>query len=52
MLVIGFSTTTIALTTNSPQFVEWFLLIAGVILNIWGVIGVILHLGIKRFSNN
>ncbi|EIJ81780.1 hypothetical protein PB1_02535 [Bacillus methanolicus PB1] len=52
MLVIGCSTTTIPLTTNSPQFVEWFLLIAGIILNIWSMMGLILHLGIKRLSNN
>lgn len=52
MLVIGCSTTTIALATNSPQFIELFLLIIGVILTIWSLVGLILHLGIKRLSNN
>jgi hypothetical protein len=52
MLLIGCSISLIALTTNSPQFVKVFLLITGVVLNVWSMMGLILHIGIKKLSNN
>ena len=52
MLMIGCNITTIALTTNSPQIVEWSLLIVGVILTIWSMMGLILHIGMKRLISS
>ncbi|MFP7486470.1 hypothetical protein SFC65_20090 [Priestia filamentosa] len=52
MLLISCSTTSIALTTNPPEFVEFSLLIAGAVLGIWSMMALILHLGIKRIGNN
>ncbi|MBG9657320.1 hypothetical protein ABE24_21630 [Cytobacillus firmus] len=52
MLIIGCSTLVIALTTNSPQFIKSLLLIASAVLNVWSMIGLILHLGTQKLSKN
>lgn len=51
MLLIGCSITLISLTTDSPQIVKWVLLVAGILLNIWSMMGLILHIGVKKLSN-
>ncbi|WP_068674135.1 hypothetical protein [Oceanobacillus sp. Castelsardo] len=50
ILVVGCSTLTIALTTSLPQFIEVFLLIVSAVLNIWSMLGLIVHVGIQKLN--
>ncbi|KGX92357.1 hypothetical protein N781_16520 [Pontibacillus halophilus JSM 076056 = DSM 19796] len=51
MQMIGCSTLVIASQMNSPQLLKSFLLIASTVLNVWSMIGLILHVGIQNVSN-
>ncbi|MCM3587383.1 hypothetical protein M3182_16725 [Mesobacillus maritimus] len=52
MFLIGCSTLTIATTTDLPQLLKSFLLIGSVVLNVWSMIGLILHIGVQKLSRN
>ncbi|MFT8320982.1 MAG: hypothetical protein ABF649_08760 [Bacillus sp. (in: firmicutes)] len=52
MLIIGCSTLIIALNTHSPEFIKITLLIASAVLNVWSMMGLILHLGIQKLIKN
>ncbi|SIR56303.1 hypothetical protein [Priestia flexa] len=52
MLLIGSGIMVITLTTSLPQIIELFLLSIGAILNIWSMIGLILHLGVQKLNKN
>ncbi|WP_246055216.1 hypothetical protein [Pseudalkalibacillus caeni] len=48
MLVIGWSVTVIAVNSHSHPWMELGMLVVGVILNIWSMIGIILHFRLKK----
>lgn len=52
MSLIGVSTLTIGLNTHFPQFIKLPLLIVSCILNIWSMLGLILHVGMQKVDKN
>ncbi|MDQ0232676.1 hypothetical protein [Metabacillus malikii] len=47
ILLLGQVTLLITITTEIPEIVELILLISSVIFNAWGIIALILYIGIK-----
>lgn len=52
MWLIGISTLTIGLNTHLPEFIKWPLLIVSFVLNIWSMLALILHVGMKKYYKN
>lgn len=52
MMLIGVSTLTIGLNTHLPEFIKFPLLIVSCVLNIWSMMGLILHIGMTKLSKN
>jgi len=51
MLIAGNSALTLTQTMQIPEVLFWFLLVISVILNIWGIIGLVLYFWIQKVEN-
>lgn len=50
ILVIGISLSNIALKINMPSVLQYILQIVGILLMLWGMIALILHVGMQRLN--
>lgn len=52
MLMVGSSVLTMTLSTQFPNLLHWVLITIAIVLNVWSLIGLILHIGIQKYSEN